>query len=295
MIYERNCMKGKRILITGGGTGIGRGVAEHLASYGADVHIWGRRAEVLQNAAEEINARGSGRVLWQVVDVRDAGMVERAVSELWEEHGPLTGLVNNAAANFIAQTKNLSVNGYRAIVSTVMDGSYYTTSEVGRRWIAESRPGAVVSMLVTWIWSGSAYVVPSAMAKAAVHVMTMSLAVEWAQYNVRLNGIAAGPFPTEYAWKVLSPTDDVTFGATDAQGVPMRRHGRLPELANLVLFLLSDACDYLTGETITIDGGQHLAGPSTFANLTRLSEEQWKRIEEETRAATKESKRGRAT
>jgi NAD(P)-dependent dehydrogenase (short-subunit alcohol dehydrogenase family) len=286
MIYDRNVLGGKRILITGGGTGLGRGVAGRLVAHGAQVHLWGRRLNVLQEAAAEI---GDGAHV-RTVDVRDADAVDAAVASIWEEHGPLTGLINNAAANFIAPTKDLSARAFDAIASTVMNGSFNTTHAVGRRWIAGGLPGSVVSTLTSWVWTGSAFVVPSAMAKSAVHAMTMSLAVEWGRHGIRLNAIAAGPIPTDYAWEMLNPTSKSSVGATQSDQVPLQRFGTIEELANLNIFLLSDACDYLTGHTIAMDGGQHLAGPGTFAGLTSLSDEDWAEIRAQSRAASEAAK-----
>jgi NAD(P)-dependent dehydrogenase (short-subunit alcohol dehydrogenase family) len=291
MIYDPNVLAGKRILITGGGTGLGRGVAGHLVRHGAEVHLWGRRMNVLEEAAAEI---GSGAHV-QAVDVRDADAVDAAVGEIWSSHGPLTGLINNAAANFIAPTKNLSARAFNAISSTVMNGSFNTTHAVGKRWIDDELPGSVVSTLTSWVWTGSAFVVPSAMAKAAVHAMTMSLAAEWGRYGIRLNAIAAGPIPTDYAWEMLNPTSKSSVGATQADAVPMQRFGTVEELANLNIFLLSDACDYLTGHTIAMDGGQHLAGPGTFAGLTSLSDEDWAEIRAQSQAASEAAKAQRTT
>lgn len=294
-LYDKSVLAGKRILITGGGTGLGKGVAGFLAAHGAEVHLWGRRLEVLQAAADEINtATGAQRAFVQTVDIRKAELVDAAVNEIWQKYGPLTGLINNAAANFIAPTKDLSPRGYEAISSTVMDGAFFTTQACGKRWIDQGLKGSVVSTLVTWIWSGSAYVVPSAMAKAAVHAMTMSLAVEWARYGIRINAVAPGPFPTEYAWQMLSPTEDVKVGATSSDEVPMGRYGQMEELANLMILLLSDHCDYITGETICIDGGHHLAAPSTFAGLNKLSDEGWRKVKEAAQAATATSKAQRS-
>jgi NAD(P)-dependent dehydrogenase (short-subunit alcohol dehydrogenase family) len=290
-IYDPNVLAGKRILITGGGTGLGRGVAGHLVKHGAQVHLWGRRLNVLQEAAAEI---GEGAFV-QTVDVRDADAVDAAVASIWEEHGPLTGLINNAAANFIAPTKNLSARAFNAISSTVMNGSFNTTHAVGKRWIAEELKGSVVSALTSWVWTGSAFVVPSAMAKAAVHAMTMSLAVEWGRYGIRLNAIAAGPIPTDYAWEMLNPTSKSSVGATQSEQVPLQRFGTVEELANLNIFLLSDACDYLTGHTIAMDGGQHLAGPGTFAGLTSLSDDDWAEIRAQSQAASEAAKAQRTT
>ncbi len=290
-IYDPNVLAGKRILITGGGTGLGRGVAGHLVKHGAQVHLWGRRLAVLEEAAAEI---GDGAFV-QTVDVRDADAVDAAVGEIWSEHGPLTGLINNAAANFIAPTKNISARAFNAISSTVMNGSFNTTHAVGKRWIADERGGSVISTLTSWVWTGSAFVVPSAMAKAAVHAMTMSLAVEWGRYGIRLNAIAAGPIPTDYAWEMLNPTSKSSVGATQADQVPLQRFGTVEELANLNIFLLSEACDYLTGHTIAMDGGQHLAGPGTFAGLTSLTDDDWAEIRAQSQAASEAAKAQRTT
>jgi NAD(P)-dependent dehydrogenase (short-subunit alcohol dehydrogenase family) len=290
-IYDPSVLAGKRILITGGGTGLGRGVAAHLVRHGAEVHLWGRRMNVLEEAAAEV---GEGAHV-QAVDVRKADMVDAAVEEIFEQHGPLTGLINNAAANFIAPTKNISARAFEAISSTVMNGSFNTTHAVGKRWIAAGLPGSVISTLTSWVWTGSAFVVPSAMAKAAVHAMTMSLAVEWGAYGIRLNAIAAGPIPTDYAWDMLNPTSKSAVGATQADQVPMQRFGTVEELANLNIFLLSEACNYLTGHTIAMDGGQHLAGPGTFAGLTALSDEDWAEIKAQSQAASEAAKSQRTT
>ena len=294
-LYDREALKGKRILITGGGTGLGKGMAKHLAQHGAEVHLWGRREAVLQEAADEINqACGAKRAHCQAVDIRQFDLVDAAIAAIWKEHGPLTSLINNAAANFIAPTKDLSPRGYEAIRSTVMDGAFFTTLACGKRWIAEGIKGSVVSTLVTWIWTGSPYVVSSAMAKAAVNAMTMSLAVEWAQYGIRVNAVAPGPFPTESAWQMLNPTSGSAVGATQADQVPMGRYGRIEELGNLVLLLLSDGCDYLTGDTIAIDGGHHLAAPSTFAGLSKMTDEDWAKARESAKAASATAKSQRS-
>ena len=288
--FSSDLLAGKRILITGGGTGLGRGVAAHFVKHGAQVHLWGRRPSVLDEAVTEVSASAHGSAHAQTVDVRRADLVEAAIDEIWAEHGPLTSVVNNAAANFIAPTKSLSPRAFEAVSSTVMNGSFNTTLAAGKRWIAEGIEGSVVSTLTTWIWTGSAFVVPSAMGKAAVHAMTMSLAVEWARYGIRLNAVAPGPIPTDYAWEMLNPTDKSAVEATQADQVPMGRVGTVEELANLEMFLLSDACRYLTGQTIAMDGGQQLAGPGTFAGLTSLSDQDWIDIRERSQASTAASK-----
>lgn len=293
-LFSADALAGKRILITGGGTGLGKAMAVHLAGLGAEIHIWGRRQEVLEAAAAEINAQQKGRAYFQTVDIRKAELVDAAVETIWREHGPLTGLINNAAANFIAPTKDISPRAFEAITSTVMNGAFFTTHACGKRWIAQGLKGSVLSTLVTWIWTGSAYVCPSAMAKAAVNAMTMSLAVEWAKYGIRVNAVAPGPFPTEYAWQMLNPTGESSVGATQADEVPMGRFGQMHELGNLMTLLMSDGCDYITGETIAIDGGHHLAAPSTFAGLNKLSDTAWKEIREASQAASEKAKAQRS-
>lgn len=288
--FSDRLLSGKRILITGGGTGLGRGVARHLVDHGAEVHLWGRRDAVLAEAAAEASVSRPGSVHFHTVDVRDYDNVDETMGRIWDDHGPLTGVINNAAANFIAQTKDLSPRAFSAITSTVMNGSFHTTHAAGKRWIADGLAGSVLSTLTTWVWTGSAFVVPSAMAKAAVHSMTMSLAVEWAKHNIRLNALAPGPIPTDYAWEMLNPTENSSVGATQADSIPAGRTGTIEELANLTMFLMSDACDYLTGQTIAMDGGQMLAGPGTFAGLTSLTDADWEQIRETSKAATEQSK-----
>lgn len=288
-IFKDDVLAGKSILVTGGGSGLGLEISKSLAARGAQVHICGRRANVLEVAVAEIGHGAKAHVC----DIRDADAIDAMVEAIWAD-GPLTGLVNNAAANFIAPTKDLSPRGFRAVTSTVMDGSFFVTLAVGKRWIAEGRKGSVVSNLVTWVWSGSAFVVPSAMAKTALHSMTMSLAVEWGKYGIRLNATAPGPFPTESAWEKLNPIPDAQSSATGCDTVPLGRFGQMPELQNLITFLLSDGCDYLTGQTIAIDGGQHLAQPGTFADLSGMTDGQWQAAREAIQASTQRDKANRA-
>lgn len=274
-IFKADALTGKTVLVTGGASGLGREMAQALSALGAHVHICGRREALLSEASAAISSASGGIVSHHVCDIRDADAVDAMIEAIWAT-GPLTGLVNNAAANFIAPTKELSARAFRAITSTVMDGSFHATLSCGKRWIRDGIPGSVVSMLTTWVWTGSAFVVPSAMAKSAIHAMTMSLAAEWGPYGIRLNATAPGPFPTEGAWEKLNPIPDTQSSATNCETVPMRRFGQMEELSNLVAYLLSDASPYLTGQTIAIDGAQHLAGPGTFADLTNLTAEQWK-------------------
>jgi NAD(P)-dependent dehydrogenase (short-subunit alcohol dehydrogenase family) len=293
-VFRPDLLSGKSVLVTGGGGGLGKEISKALAAKGAAVHICGRRGALLEEAAREIAAGTQARVHAHVCDIRDADAVERMIADIWNV-GPLTGLVNNAAANFISPTKTLSPRGFRAVTSTVMDGTFHATLAIGKRWIAEGRKGSIVSNLVTWVWTGSAFVVPSAMAKTAIHAMTMSLAVEWGPYGIRLNATAPGPFPTESAWEKLNPLPDTSSSVTTSGTVPMRRFGQIVELQNLILFLLSDGCDYLTGQTIAIDGGQHLAAPSTFSDLASLTDEQWSAAREAIAKSTTRDKADRST
>jgi NAD(P)-dependent dehydrogenase (short-subunit alcohol dehydrogenase family) len=272
-VFKPDLLKGKRILVTGGGTGLGKEIASKYVALGAEVWIAGRRGGVLDATAKELG----GTLRTHVVDIRDAQAVDAMVQRIWDEAGPLSGLVNNAAGNFISPTKDLSPNGFNAIANIVFHGTFYVTQAVGRRWIAGGHKGSVISILVTWVHTGSPYVVPSAMSKAGLHVMTKSLAVEWGRFGIRLNAIAPGPFPTEGAAKRLRPGD----GFEDSSKVnPMRRIGRMEELQNLATFLMADGCEWLTGETIAIDGGGYLATGSGgyFTELDRLSDADWERV-----------------
>jgi NAD(P)-dependent dehydrogenase (short-subunit alcohol dehydrogenase family) len=227
------------------------------------------------------------------VDIRDAAAVDAMVQRIWDEAGPLTGLVNNAAGNFISPTKDLSPNGFNAIANTVFHGTFYVTHAVGKRWIAGGHKGSVLSILVTWVHTGSPYVVPSAMSKAGLHVMTKSLAVEWGRHGIRLNAIAPGPFPTEGATKRLRPSG----GFEDSVALnPMRRVGRMEELQNLATFLMADGCEWLTGETVAIDGAGYLASGSGayFTQLDKLSDADWEKMRAMIKAQNDKDRAGRS-
>jgi NAD(P)-dependent dehydrogenase (short-subunit alcohol dehydrogenase family) len=287
--FRPDLLAGARVVVTGGGSGLGRAIALALAAHGATVHVWGRRPAPLDETVAELEAIRPGAGIAQSVDVRDAAAVEAAMDAAWAS-GAVTGVVNGAAGNFLAPTAGLSPRAFEAVTSTVMDGSYFVTHAAGTRWLDAGMPGAVVSLLTTWVWTGSAFVVPSAMAKAAVHAMTMSLAAEWGPRGIRLNAVAPGPIRTDYAWDVLDAGRDDVIGATDPRGVPAGRLGTPEEVAHLVTFLLSDACDYLTGETIAMDGAQRLAGPGTFAGLGALTVDDWAGLQARARAASEASK-----
>lgn len=290
--FRADALSAKRILVTGGGSGLGAEIARGFAARGATVYVCGRRLALLEETARRISGEGGAQVIPLACDLRDPSSIDALMDRIWAD-GPLTGLVNNAAANFVAPTKSLSPRGYEAVRSTVMDGSFFVTLAAGKRWIADGLPGSVVSNLVTWVWTGSAFVVPAAMAKTAIHAMTMSLAVEWGPYGIRLNAVAPGPFPTEGAWEKLNPIPETSAGATQSDQVPMRRFGLMHELQNLMVFLMSDGCEYLTGQTIAIDGAHHLAAPSTFAGLSDLTDAQWAAARERIRAASDRDKQQR--
>ena len=244
-----------------------------------------------ETTAKELTAQHGGSVRTHAVDIRDAQAVDAMVQRIWDESGPLTGLVNNAAGNFISPTKDLTPNGFNAIANIVFHGTFYVTHAVGKRWIAGGHKGSVISILVTWVWTGSPYVVPSAMSKAGLHVMTKSLAVEWGKHGIRLNAIAPGQFPTEGAVKRLRP-DGKAEGSAERN--PMRRIGQMPELQNLATFLMADGCEWLSGETIALDGAGWLATGGGFAELDRLSDADWERMRALIKAQNDKDRSGRS-
>ena len=295
-MFQKDLLKGKRILITGGGTGLGKEMSRYLLKYGAEVIICGRRVEILDNTAKELMEETGGVVKYYGLDIRGAQDVDNVIEEIFQD-APLDGLINNAAGNFISRTEDLSHRGFDAIAGIVFHGTFYVTHSVGKRWLEKGIPGSIISILATWVWTGSAYVTPSTMSKTAVHGMTKSLAVEWGSRGIRVNAIAPGPFPTEGAWARLSPqTDDnnnLGEEGKSLQGNPMGRVGEMEELGNLATFLMSDGCDYLTGQTIAIDGGQYLTG-GTFSHLSSLTEENWDTIKGSIKATNEKDKAKRS-
>jgi len=273
-MFQPGLLKGKRILVTGGGTGLGREMADKYLELGAEIYICGRRNEMLAQTAKELMQKRGGSVKTRAVDIRDAESVDKMIEWIWNDGGPLTGLVNNAAGNFISRTEDLSHRGFDAIANTVFHGTFYTTHAVGKRWIKEGDKGSVVSIIVTWVWTGSPFVVPSAMSKAGIHVMTQSLAVEWGRYGIRLNAIAPGVFPTEGAGKRLHPGKDGKDRDAAAAN-PMHRHGRMPELQNLATFLMADGCEWLTGQTIALDGAGWQANGASFTEMLKWGDAEW--------------------
>lgn len=275
-MFEADLLKGRAILVTGGGTGLGRSMALRFAELGAKVFLAGRREEPLRLTAAEIGAKG-GTAAWTPCDVRDFAAVEKMVEAAAREFGGVDTLVNNAAGNFIARTETLSANAFQAVVSIVLHGTFHCTQALGRRWIAARQPGTVLNIVTTYAETGSGFVVPSACAKAGVLAMTRSLAVEWARHRIRLNAIAPGPFPTEGAWSRLMPSKEYEERVKSAH--PMKRFGRHDELANLAAYLLSSQADYINGACVVIDGGQWLRGAGEFNDLVELPEALWERME----------------
>lgn len=288
-MFKEDLLKGKKILITGGGTGLGREMAKHFAMHGAELYICGRRQNVLEETANIITSKYDSKVYFDTLDIRDSKDVDDYVQSIFEK-GPLDGLVNNAAGNFISPTKDLSPKGFDAISNIVFHGTFYMTHSVGKRWIESSKKGSIINILTTWVWTGSPYVVPSAMSKSGINTMTKSLAAEWGKYGIKINGIAPGPFPTKGAWERLNP-DNNDESMMDT--VPLGRVGEMIELQNLATFLMADGCDYLTGQTIGIDGAQYLTGGGTFSQLDKLTDDDWEKMRQLIRNANNKDKANR--
>jgi NAD(P)-dependent dehydrogenase (short-subunit alcohol dehydrogenase family) len=291
-MFRDTLLAGKRILVTGGATGLGEVMTEAYARLGATVYICGRRAGVAEQTAERISKETGAAVKGFGCDIRVPESVDELLARIWNDGGALTGLVNNAAGNFISRTEDLSPRGFNAISDIVFRGTFYVTLACGKRWIEAKAPATVISILATWIWNGGPYTVPSAMSKAGINIMTKSLAVEWARHGIRLNAIAPGPFPTKGAWERLNPA--MVSRGESGGGNPMGRTGKMSELANLAIFLMADGCEYLTGQTVAIDGGLHLATGGNFAALERLGDAEWNLIRSEIRAVNDRDKAQRA-
>ena len=289
-MFKKDLLKNKRILVTGGGTGLGKEMVSHYAELGAELYICGRRLNVLEETANELKEKFNAKVHFETLDIRASKDVDDYIERIFEE-GPLDGLVNNAAGNFISPTKDLSHKGFDAIANIVFHGTFYITHSVGRRWIESGHKGSIISILTTWVWTGSPYVVPSAMSKSGLNAMTQSLAAEWGKYNIKVNAIAPGPFPTKGAWDRLNPggNDEGSMGS-----VPLGRVGEMVELQNLATFLMADGCDYLTGQTIGIDGAQYLTGGGTFSALDKLSDDDWEQMRTMIRSSNNKDKADRA-
>jgi NAD(P)-dependent dehydrogenase (short-subunit alcohol dehydrogenase family) len=273
-MFHPDLLKNKRALITGGGTGLGKGMAQRFLELGAEVYICGRREGVLAATVEELSAKGKIHAL--PCDVRDLEAVERMIDSIWKD-GPLDILVNNAAGNFIARTEELSPRAWESVIGIVLMGTLHCTMACGRRWLKMERGGTVLSISATYALVGSAYVVPSAVSKAGVEALMRSLAVEWGDRGIRMNAIAPGPIPTQGAFSRVVPLPQLEEMALERN--PLHRFGTVEELANLAAFLVSDGSGYINGEVIRMDGGEFLQGAGEFSSMGRvLKEEDWQAI-----------------
>ncbi len=273
-MFRPDLLRNKRVLISGGGTGLGKGMSARFLDLGATVYICGRREEVLKETAAELSAKGAIHAF--PCDVRSLDAVENMMEKIWSE-GPLDILVNNAAGNFIARTEDLSPRAFESVIGIVLMGTLHCTLACGRRWLKSGHHGTVLSISATYAPVGSAYVVPSAISKAGVEALTRSLAVEWGNRGIRMNAIAPGPIPTQGAFSRVLPRPELETVALDRN--PLHRFGTVEELANLAAFLVSDGSGYINGEVIRMDGGEFLQGAGEFSNLGRiLKDEDWQAL-----------------
>lgn len=276
-MFTADLLAGKVVLVTGGGTGLGRSMAERFLELGAQLVIASRREQLLERVAEELMEQSGGQVEPVPVDVRDPAAVSAMLDRAEERFGRIDVLVNNAAGNFISPTERLSHRAFDAVLNIVLHGTVYATLEQGKRWIRSGSPGVVLNIAALYALGGSGYVVPSATAKAGVVALTKSLAAEWGRYGIRLNAIAPGPFPTEGAWSRLMP--DAKIEELFRGQVPLKRYGEHRELADLAAFLISDHAAYITGQVSVIDGGMLARGTGEFNVLDALSSEDWDELQ----------------
>lgn len=274
-----DALKGKVIVVTGGGSGLGKAMTKYFLELGAQVAITSRDLEKLKTTANELETETGGKCLPVQCDVRHYEEVENMLQEVLKAFGKVDVLLNNAAGNFISPTERLSANAFDTVIDIVLKGSKNCTLAFGKHWIdSKQKSSTILNIVTTYAWTGSAYVVPSATAKAGVLAMTRSLAVEWAKYGIRSNAIAPGPFPTKGAWDRLLP-GDLAEKFDMAKKVPLKRVGDHQELANLAAYLVSDFSAYVNGEVITIDGGEWLKGAGQFNLLEAIPEELWDQLE----------------
>ena len=276
-MFRNDLLKDKAILITGGGTGIGNSIARKYGSLGAKIAILGRREDVLKEAVDDLRNNGI-TASYRSCDVRNPELISQTLDFFQEEIGPIDVLVNNAAGNFISPTEKLSPHAVDSILNIVLHGTIYMTLEMGKRWIKSRRGGVVLDIVTPYAWTGSAYVVPSAAAKAGVLAVVRSLAVEWAKYGIRHVAIAPGAFPTPATRKNLFPLEGMEQAMLER--IPLGRTGKLDEIANLATYLVSEEASFINGEVVTIDGGEWLRGAGEFSGLSVLSDEQWDMIKE---------------
>jgi NAD(P)-dependent dehydrogenase (short-subunit alcohol dehydrogenase family) len=283
-MLREDALKGKTIVITGGGTGLGKAMGVYFLKLGANLVITSRKQDVLQKTADEMEEKTGGKVLAVACDVREVTQVENVLAKTLERFGSVDVLLNNAAGNFISPTERLSANAFSSIIDIVLKGTVNCTLTFGKHWIKEKQVATVLNIITTYAFTGSAYVVPSACAKGGVLALTRSLAVEWGKYGIRTNAIAPGPFPTKGAWERLLP-GDLAKKFDFKNRVPLKRVGDHQELANLAAFLVSDFSGYINGEVITIDGGEWLQGAGQMNGLEAIPNEMWDMLEQMTRSA----------
>ncbi|GAA4207711.1 SDR family oxidoreductase [Pedobacter jeongneungensis] len=283
-MLREDALKGKTIVITGGGTGLGKAMGVYFLKLGANLVITSRKQDVLQKTAGEMEEKTGGKVLAIACDVREVEQVENVLAKTLEKFGSVDVLLNNAAGNFISPTERLSANAFSSIIDIVLKGTVNCTLTFGKHWIKEKQAATVLNIITTYAFTGSAYVVPSACAKGGVLALTRSLAVEWGKYGIRTNAIAPGPFPTKGAWERLLP-GDLAKKFDFKNRVPLKRVGDHQELANLAAFLVSDFSGYINGEVITIDGGEWLQGAGQMNGLEAIPTEMWDMLEQMTRSA----------
>lgn len=277
-MLKEDSLKGKTIVITGGGTGLGKSMGTYFSELGANLIITSRKLEVLEKTSEEISSNTGNKVLPLTCDVRNYEQVENLLQTGVKEFGKIDGLLNNAAGNFISPTERLSNRAFDIIVDIVLKGTYNCTLAFGKHWIENKQPATILNIVTTYAWTGSAYVVPSACAKAGVLALTRSLAVEWAKYGIRSNAIAPGPFPTKGAWERLFP-EEMRDSFDVKKKVPLGRVGEHQELANLAAYLISDFSSFMNGEVVTIDGGEWLKGAGQFSMFEKLTPGMWDQVE----------------
>jgi NAD(P)-dependent dehydrogenase (short-subunit alcohol dehydrogenase family) len=277
-MLKPDALKDRTIIVTGGGTGLGRSIGKYILQLGANLVITSRKQDVLDKTAAELSEETGGKVLAVGCDIRHYEQIENDISKSEERFGAVDAVLNNAAGNFISPTERLSPRAFDTVVDIVLKGTYYFSLATGKNWITKKQPGVFLNIVTTYAWTGSGYVVPSACAKAGVLALTRSLAVEWAKYRIRSNAIAPGPFPTQGAWSRLLP-GELAEKFNPANRVPLKRVGNHQEIANLAAYLLSDYSGYINGEVVTIDGGEWLRSGGEFSHLDEVSDDMWDRLE----------------
>jgi len=281
-MLKENSLKNKTILVTGGATGLGKSMSKYFLELGANIVIASRKQESLDNTANELMEEFGGTVVGISCDVRNYNEVEDTLAKIKKQFGQLDVLVNNAAGNFISPTERLSHKGFDVVVDIVLKGTYNFSLAVGKEWIKNKQKGKMLNIVTTYAWTGSGYVAPSAAAKGGVLALTRSLAAEWAKYNININAVAPGPFPTKGAWDRLFPKPFRPF-IDPKKRIPLKRFGEHQELANIAAYLVSDYSDYMTGEVVTIDGGEWIYNAGEFSWLDKVPKKLWGLIEKVTR------------